>query len=380
MDQPASSGDHQKRQAAGSMSKHYRVFRLPLEYWSKVRAKYGSLSPTQQTIVDNVIIWGIAGLCVWWVAHGVTFGKFFKTLKDAKIWLFVLVNVISFFFWWLGDTFLFATLFNFFHKRKTRFRELLPATAAQYFLQAVNILAADGALVVFLNRRKGVKWLTATWTMMFQGLIDALVLSGLAVVAGLAAPSSPMHKVLPYACGAFVFLVVVALWWARGKPITRPEKWMYNRPSAKAFREAGVRAYLALGSIRLLMSVVQGFLYYYSIVAFAPKVPLLQTLALTPGIQAASNEPITPQGLGPLQAVIVDGLSKYGPRDRILAAALGISVLALLCRLPLGLGAAGTFARMVLKLEVEHKHEGPDEQEGSAENGNAENGNQAHMN
>ncbi|HJU28807.1 MAG TPA: hypothetical protein VJ718_06535, partial [Candidatus Binataceae bacterium] len=146
--------------------------------------------------------------------------------------------------------------------------------------------------------------------------------------------------------------------WAHGKPITRPEKWMYNRPSAKAFREAGLREYLTLGAIRLAMIVAQGFLYYYSIVAFAPKVPLIQTLALTPGIQAASNEPITPQGLGPLQAVIVDGLSKYAPRDRILAAALGISILALLCRLPLGLGAAGTFARNVLKAEIEHKQQG----------------------
>lgn len=352
------------------MSNQHRVLQVPMEYWSKIRSKYGSLSPTKQAIVDNVIIWGIAGLCVWWVAHGVTFGKFFKALKHAKIWLFVLVNVISFFVWWLGDTFLFSRLFNFFHERKTRFRELLPATAAQYFLQAINILAADGALVVFLNRRKGVKWLTATWTMMFQGLIDALVLSGLALIAGLAAPSSPMHKIWPYAAGAFAFLVLVALWWARGKPITRPEKWMYNRPSAKAFREAGLRAYLTLGSIRLAMNVIQGFLYYYSIVAFAPKVPLAQVLALTPGIQAAGNEPITPQGLGPLQAVIVDGLSKYAPRDRILAAALGISILALLCRFPLGLGAAGTFARRVLKIEAEQSHDDANKREPSAEAGN----------
>jgi uncharacterized membrane protein YbhN (UPF0104 family) len=349
------------------MSNDYRILRLSREYWSKVVSKYASLTPTQQMIVNNVIIWGIGAVCVWWVAHGVTFGKFFEALKHSKIWLFVLVNVISFFVWWLGDTLLFATLFNFFHKRKTRFRELLYATAAQYFLQAVNILAADGALIVFLNRRKGVKWLTATWTMMFQGLIDALVLSGLALVAGLAVPSSPMHKVWPYAAGVFAFLVAVALWWAWGKPITRIEKWMYNRPSAKAFREAGLRAYLTLGSIRLTMNVIQGFLYYYSFIAFAPKVPLVQTLALTPGIQAASNEPITPQGLGPLQAVIVNGLSKYAPGDRILAAALGISIMALLCRFPLGLGAAGTFARRVLEIEAERKHGGKKEEGESPE-------------
>jgi hypothetical protein len=92
---------------------------------------------------------------------------------------------------------LFATLFSFFHK-KTGFRELLPATAAQYFLQAVNILAADGALVIFLNRRKGIRWLTAKWTMMFAGFIDAMTLAGIATVAGLFVPQSKIRLALPY--------------------------------------------------------------------------------------------------------------------------------------------------------------------------------------
>jgi hypothetical protein len=228
---------------------------VPLQYFSKFRSWYGSLTPAKQTLVQNAFIWGVAALCIWWVSRGVSFEKFFKSLKEAKIGLFVAVNVVSFFLWWLGDTLLFATLFSLFHK-KTRFRELLPATAAQYFLQAINMLAADGALIVFLNRRKGVKWLTATWTMMYQGLVDALVLSGMAVIAGLAVPSSPIHKIWPYTAGAFAFLVAVALWWAWGKPKTRSSKWMYNRPSAKAFREAGLRAYLALGSIRLVLIAV----------------------------------------------------------------------------------------------------------------------------
>lgn len=325
-----------------------------LKPFARLRSWYGSLSPVKQTVAQNVIIWGVAALCIWWVMRGVSFGKFFKALKEAKIWLFVLSNVASFFLWWFGDTLLFSRLFTLFHK-KTAFRELLPATAAQYFLQAINMLAADGALIVFLNRRKGVKWLTATWTMMFQGLIDALALSSIAVAAGIVAPWSPMRKALPYAGGALAFLLAVALWWAWGKPATRAGKWMYNRPSAQAFREAGWRAYLELGGIRLALIAMQSILYYYAVIAFEPRVPITSVLALTPGIQAASNEPITPQGLGPLQAVVVDGLAKYTSQDKILAAALGISVIALLCRLPLGLGAAGTFARRVLAIEAERK-------------------------
>jgi uncharacterized membrane protein YbhN (UPF0104 family) len=336
-----------------------------LEPFSKLRSWYVGLTPVWQGVLQNVVIWGVAFLCLWWVTRGVSFSQFFKSLKHARIAVFLASNIASFFLWWLGDTLLFSQLFTIFHK-KTGFRELLPATAAQYFLQAINLLAADGALVVFLNRRKGVGWLTATWTMMFQGLIDALVLATVALVAGLAVPSSPMHKVWPYAAGATTFLLMVAIWWAVGGPLTRPEKWMYNRPSAKAFREAGLRAYAILGSIRLAMLCMQAFLYYWSIVAFAPKVPLFQVLALTPGIQAASNEPITPQGLGPLQAVVVNGLSRYAPHDRMLAAALGMSVIALICRFPLGLGAAGTFAKRVLAIEASQKKDHHAEKDESA--------------
>ncbi|MGH8014447.1 MAG: lysylphosphatidylglycerol synthase domain-containing protein, partial [Candidatus Binataceae bacterium] len=236
-------------------------------------------------------------------------------------------------------------------------REVLPAATAQYFLQAINQLAADGALIVFLNRRKSVKWLTAAWTMMFQGLIDLMMLSGVATAAGLLVPHSAIRYALPYAGGVFGFLVCVALWWAWGKPKTRPERWMYGRPSAKAFREAGLREYVCLGGIRLSLMVAQGFLFYYSFVAFVPKVPLVSVLALTPGMLAAFNQPITPAGLGPLQAIVVGGLSHYASSDKILAAALGISIMHLLCRLPLGLGAAGTFARRVLAIEAAQSHE-----------------------
>jgi len=318
------------------------------------------MSPGRKSVLHNIFIWGATALCIWWVARDVTFGKFFDSLKQANLWMFVLANVASFLMWWLGDNLLFSLQFTFFHK-KTGYRELLPATAAQYFLQAINILAADGALVAFLNRRKGVRWLTATWTIMFQGLIDALALSGLMTAAGLLFPQSKIRVALPYAGGAFGFLVAVALWWALAKPKRGLARWMHERPSAHAFRAAGIREYLTLGSIRLSLMVAQGFLYYFSIAAFAPAVPLLAVLALTPGILASSNEPITPQGLGPMQAIMASGLSAFAPHDTILAAALGISVLQLLCRLPLGLGVAGTFAHKVLAIEAARQDAGREE-------------------
>ncbi|MGH6677766.1 MAG: hypothetical protein ACREDL_02220, partial [Bradyrhizobium sp.] len=123
-------------------------------------------------IIQDAFIWLLAGVMVWYVSRSLTLGKFFSTLKRANIGLFVGANILSFFLWWMGETFLFATLFTFFHRRTT-FREVLYASTAQYFLQAINTFIAAGALLVFLNRRKGVNWATAGGTLMFQGLVDA---------------------------------------------------------------------------------------------------------------------------------------------------------------------------------------------------------------
>jgi hypothetical protein len=48
---------------------------------------------------------------------------------------------------------------------------------------------------------------------------------------------------------------------------------------------------------------------------------------------------------------MVDGFARFAPRGELLAAALGVSIMQLLCRIPMGVGTAGTFARKVLTAE-----------------------------
>ncbi|HLH77243.1 MAG TPA: lysylphosphatidylglycerol synthase domain-containing protein [Candidatus Binataceae bacterium] len=329
------------------LTQRINTLRKPL---TSISTRFRSLSPTTQTVVENVVIWTIAALAVWWVARGLTLGKFVASFKHANLPLFLTANLTSFFIWWLGETYLFARLFSLFHK-PCSFREVLAPSAAQYFLQVVNILVAAAALVLFLNRRKGVSWTAASWTLLFQGFIDAILLATGFVAAGVLRPQSPIHRFLPYACAALLFFIAVAWWWGHGRPRRRAWQWLYDWPGLHAFRAAGWHEYLELGLIRLAIFLPQGFLFYLEMRAFRADVPLDATLALTPGLLLAAGEPITPSGLGPLQAVMVDGLMRFAPRARLLTAGLAISIMHILCRLPLGVGAAGTFVRRVLTSE-----------------------------
>jgi len=318
-----------------------------MHIWRSFNRWFRSRSAPEQVLLQNLFIWAVAVALVVYLARSLTIHQLIKTLEHCDLALFVAANLCSFVIRWLADTYLFARLFSFFH-RQTAYREVLPAATAQYFLQAVNILVADGAMVVFLHQRKGVEWITAGWTIAFQGFVDAILMAALTVIVALLIPWSPIRLALPYAGAALIFLLCTALWWMRGRPTTRPGRWLRARRGMRAFRSARLHHYVVLGSIRMAIYVPNVLAFYLYFHSFRLNVPFVAVLAMSPALIFAQSAPISPSGLGPLQAIMVDGFARFATRSELLTAALGVSIVQLLCRIPLGVGAAGTFARKVL--------------------------------
>ncbi len=314
--------------------------------WRPLAGWFRSRSAAEQMLLHNLLIWVTATGLVVYLARGLTIHQLVKALERCDLRLFVAANVCSFVIRWLADTYLFARLFSFFHGRTT-YREVLPASTAQYFLQAVNVLVADGAMVLFLHKRKGVEWLTAGWTMAFQGFVDTILMAALTVIAALLIPWSPIRVALPYAVAALGFFLCAALWWMRGRPASRPARWLWTGRGMRAFRSARPYHYAVLGLIRMAIYIPNAVAFYLYFVSFRLNVPLAAVLAISPALTFAQSAPVTPSGLGPLQAVMVDGFAQFAPRGELLTVALGVSIVQLLCRIPMGVGA-GTFARKVL--------------------------------
>ena len=307
-----------------------------------------TVSPRLKIIGEDTLIYGIALVIIWYESRGLSYRKELHDLADANLWWFVPATAVSFLIWFLGENLLFARLFTFFHGR-TGYIEMLAGTAAFYFLQAANVLIADGALMVFLNRRKRVPWIASGFTMAYFGFIDGLVFSLIITAAAILVPSSPVHAYLLYSIGALMFFLLIAAWWLWRTPRYRLEKWLYNQPSLQAFREATPAIYAELLLIRFLIIAPQGLLLWICLISFHLKLPLAQVWAESPVMLAAAAAPITPAGLGPLQAVAVHFFGRYAPEAKIMAAMLAFSVLQLLYRLPLGLGSAGVFVHAVLQ-------------------------------
>lgn len=298
--------------------------------------------------VRNLGAWLAALGLIWWLAHDIPLDQFSAVLSRANLWLFIPVTAFSVLFWFVGETFLYSRLFSYFHTRTT-FREMMPANAAQEFLQVVNMVAAGTALVFLVHRRKGVPWLKAGCTLLFQAFVDFQVIAWMALIGTLLAPGAPLALAWYYPAAALAAMGLIAGLWMRGRPSSRLWRWLYERPSMAAFREARSSHYLRLTLIRAPIFAVHGVVLYLEMLAFGIRAPLTDVLAFVPVLMVLGTVPITPAGLGPRQAVIVLGLGAFGSKPALLAVSLAHTLASIIFRIPLGLLFAGTFLREVLQ-------------------------------
>jgi len=191
------------------------------------------LSPKLKIIGEDLLVYGIAAGVIWYESRGLSYHKELRDLAQVNLRLFLPATMVSFLIWFLGENLLFARLFTHFHQR-TGYLEMLPGTAAAYFLQAVNVLLADGALRVFLHQRKRVPWFASGFTMAYFGFIDGVVFALMITAAGLLVPDSPVRAYVPYSAAALVAFFLIAAWWMWREPRWPIEKWLYSRPSLVA--------------------------------------------------------------------------------------------------------------------------------------------------
>jgi uncharacterized membrane protein YbhN (UPF0104 family) len=284
-----------------------------------------------------------AALLVWYCARGIDFAGALEALRQANLALFISVSLVGFLVWFFGESLLFSCLFSYFHQR-TEFSEIIPANAAYYFLQLINLAAANGALMVFLNRRKGASWGVAGFILLFQGFLDVLLLAAMTLLAVLLGLDSPLNVVAPYAAVVLLMGLLVIAFFSRRRPESGLVKRIYEWPTLSGFRAAQLSHYGKLTLIRAIIFLIEGFVLYGELQSFHIRLSLYQALLFSPVSLLVGSLPLAPAGLGTLQLVLVKGLAGFAPKAALLTAGLAISVVNLLWRLPLGLLSADFLA------------------------------------
>ncbi len=297
-------------------------------------------------LIHTLGAYAVAFAIIGYIARGIAPAQLLHNLSMANLWVFVPASLGAFTVWFAGETLLFATLFSYFHTR-TSFREMLPANAAQYFLQLVNTAVAGSALVLFMNRRKGIPFLAGGCTLVFQAVLDFQIMAAMALAAAALEPASILRRYWYYPAAILMGLTLNTWFWMRGRPQSRLGQWFYDRPSMQSFRLAQPVHYLRLAAIRVAIFMAYGAMLYFQMRGFKVRVNPSQVFAFLPAVLFFDGLPFTPVGLGPVQAILMAGFGAYAPPARLLAMALSISFMTIAFQAPLGLGSAGAFAREV---------------------------------
>jgi len=278
------------------------------------------------------------------VARGVSLEAFWRGLSQAHWPLFLLAAVASFTLWLLADSLLMARLFSYFH-RPFAYSEMLVGVSTQHFLQLVNTALAASALVLFVHRRREVPLLAAGCTLAFQTFVDIQTLAVMELLAALLLAPAPLLLPWYYSAAGCVLAGGLSVLCMSGRPRWKPARWLYDRPSLTAIRQARLRHYAVLMSIRLATLSLQAILLYVEMRAFGIMLSPGLVLASIPAIVILAALPLTPLGLGSTQALFVYGFQAVADRGVLLALSMAIGAMDLLLRIPLGIALADVLGR-----------------------------------
>ena len=290
-----------------------------------MRKKFGAILAWSGTIAILVyLFWTIPLADVW------------EKMHTAAWWsipaMAVLVLAV-----YLADSYAIMKTFGWF-VAPLSYREVLVVRGATYLLALVNYAVGQGAIIYFVNRTRKVPILRGTAAVLLVMGINVLMLLVLATI-GLVTSSDVsrgLRTVLLTAYGGlFVYILLVAL---------RP-RWLANRPIFDVLLTAGLKGHLRSMLVRVPHICTLLALSWVSMAAFGVMLPVTKAVLCLPIVYFVTVLPISVQGLGTTQAMMILFFATYAPgattgarEAAVLAASLLAQVVANVMQILIGLG------------------------------------------
>jgi hypothetical protein len=255
----------------------------------------------------RLLAWVVtAGLLVL-LFRRIPFGQVMAAARGAASWTIPAALVWSAAIY-VGDSFAIWKTFGWFLATLS-FTDVLLVRGATYLLAAINYNVGQGAIVYFVHRVARVPILRGVATILLIMGINVLALLFLATLALTVAPVVPhavVVLVLVAYAGLAVYVTAVAL---------RP-RWLASRPLFDVLLNAGLRGHgkallVRLPHIDALMALQISMLW-----AFGVRVPVIDALAALPVVFLVAALPISVQGLGTTQAIMIYFFARYAPGAR----------------------------------------------------------------
>jgi uncharacterized membrane protein YbhN (UPF0104 family) len=206
---------------------------------------------------------------------------------------------------YLADSLAIWKTFGWFVARLS-FKEVLVVRGATYLLALVSYAVGQGAIIYFVNRSRGVPILRGTAAVLLVMGINVLMLMVLCTLGLLFVPNAPplLRVVVPLAYAGLAVYVVLVL--------TKP-RFLTSRPIFDVLLGTGLTGYLKAMAARLPHILSLLALTYTSLQALRIDVPLGYAILCLPVVYFVAVLPISPQGLGTTELMMVQFFAPYAP-------------------------------------------------------------------
>jgi uncharacterized membrane protein YbhN (UPF0104 family) len=277
---------------------------------------------TVWTKIKKILPWLATVALFIYLFHEIPPQKVAQALVHVRPILFTVYALAYFLLVMLIDCYSLSWAFSKFCV-STSFQEILPARGASYLLALVNYNAGQAGVAYFLKRTKNASFFKALGTLLFILVIDFYWVVLFAFLGSFFIPLNlgPFdinQWVQKVALVLFVALLVHLAFWRgwfakliRFKIRSGFFDWIRGRHLFQTFHAATLLDYLKIATLRFPIHVVIISSLYFAVTTFRAHIPFFTILTTTPVILLIGTLPVTPGGLGTVQAATLQFLKDY---------------------------------------------------------------------
>jgi hypothetical protein len=276
----------------------------------------------------RVVAWLVALALLAYLLRRASPGLVMQAARSAAPWTIPVLSVLVLLVY-LADSLAMWRVFGWFVTRLS-FREVLVVRGATYMLAMVNYALGQGTIVYFVHRSRGVpvmRGAAAVLLVMGSNVLLLLFVTTAGLALGPELPRGLATVVTVAYAGLAVYIVIVA---------ARP-RWLTARPIFDVLLGAGLLGHLKAVVVRVPHFLSLLLFSYVSLRAFGIKIPLVTAVTCLPVVYFIAVLPISPAGLGTMQAAMTWFFKPYAPEATILASSLTAQGIAIVVQAVVGL-------------------------------------------
>ena len=308
----------------------------------------------------KILPWVVAAILMGYMFHKIPLADLSKALAQANIYYLFLTVIFVDFGCWFTDSWATSKVATW-YLVPVRFGEMLPVRAATYLMAILNYNLGQAGLIYYFHKVKGAPLLAAT-AMILMMMGSVILLLALMSLGGLLLVDDERTRqfgmiVASLTVGAAIYFLVLRL---------RPA-WLARRGLFKPLFDAGVTGHLKATLVRVPHLAVLIATHVFGMRCFDIEIPLGAGMIYIPMVLLVASLPLTPFGLGTMQATAVHFFSPFaqaptlgGRQALVFGYSLALSAMALMLQGLMGLA----FIKRVAAMGIFDRSDEVDNEEG----------------